>query len=157
MKITDLIKDLVIEGKLSDYGLNNTPAALRKEKEMRFKKSKPMDSITDLDLNTLSRNVTVKEYRYGPLNPDDEKGSEKFWEDKAEMWDTTVEHAKSSRCSNCSAFNQKTSTINKIAKAIGDQAKKIVKQSNIGFCEFFWFKCAGSRTCDAWVGGGPIT
>ena len=124
MKITDLIKDLVIEGKLSDYGLNNTPAALRKEKEMRFKKSKPMDSITDLDLNTLSRNVTVKEYRYGPLNPNDEKGSEKFWEDKAEMWDTTVEHAKSSRCSNCSAFNQKPSTINKIAKAIGDQGKK---------------------------------
>ena len=148
MKITDLIKDLVIEGKLSDYGLNNTPAALRKEKEMRFKKSKPMDSITDLDL---------KEYRYGPLNPNDEKGSEKFWEDKAEMWDTTVEHAKSSRCSNCSAFNQKPSTINKIAKAIGDQGKKIVKQSNIGFCEFFWFKCAGARTCDAWVGGGPIT
>ena len=157
MKITDLIKDLVIEGKLSDYGLNNTPAALRKEKEMRFKKSKPMDSITDLDLNTLSRNVTVKEYRYGPLNPEDEKGSKKFWEDKAEMWDTTVEHAKSSRCSNCSAFNQKPSTINKIAKAIGDQGKKIVKQSNIGFCEFFWFKCAGARTCDAWVGGGPIT
>ena len=157
MKITDLIKDLVIEGKLSDYGSNNTPAALRKEKEMRFKKSKPMDSITDLDLNTLSRNVTVKEYRYGPLNPNDEKGSEKFWEDKAEMWDTTVEHAKSSRCSNCSAFNQKPSTINKIAKAIGDQGKKIVKQSNIGFCEFFWFKCAGARTCDAWVGGGPIT
>ena len=157
MKITDLIKDLVIEGKLSDYGLNNTPAALRKEKEMRFKKSKPMDSITDLDLNTLSRNVTVKEQRYGPLNPNDEKGSEKFWEDKAEMWNTTVEHAKSSRCSNCSAFNQKPSTINKIAKAIGDQGKKIVKQSNIGFCEFFWFKCAGARTCDAWVGGGPIT
>ena len=157
MKITDLIKDLVIEGKLSDYGLNNTPAALRKEKEMRFKKSKPMDSITDLALNTLSRNVTVKEYRYGPLNPNDEKGSKKFWEDKAEMWDTTVEHAKSSRCSNCSAFNQKPSTINKIAKAIGDQGKKIVKQSNIGFCEFFWFKCAGARTCDAWVGGGPIT
>ena len=157
MKITDLIKDLVIEGKLSDYGLNNTPAALRKEKEMRFKKSKPMDSITDLDLNTLSRNVTVKEYRYGPLNPEDEKGSKKFWEDKAEMWDTTVEHAKTSRCSNCSAFNQKSSTINKIAKAIGEQGKKIVKQSNIGFCEFFWFKCAGARTCDAWVGGGPIT
>ena len=157
MKITDLIKDLVIEGKLSDYGKNNTPAALEKEKEIRNKNTKPMDSITDLDLNTFSRNLTVKEYRYGPLNPEDEKGSKKFWEDKAEMWDTTVEHAKSSRCSNCSAFNQKPSTINKIAKAIGDQGKKIVKQSNIGFCEFFWFKCAGARTCDAWVGGGPIT
>ena len=157
MKITDLIKDLVIEGKLSDYGENNTPAALEKEKELRNKNTKPMDSITDLDLNTFSRNLTVKEYRYGPLNPEDEKGSKKFWEDKAHMWDTTVEHAKTSRCSNCSAFNQKSSTLKKIAKAIGDQGEKIVKQSNIGFCEFFWFKCAGARTCDAWVGGGPIT
>ena len=157
MKITDLIKDLVIEGKLSDYGENNTPAALEKEKELRNKNTKPMDSITDLDLNTFSRNLTVKEYRYGPLNPEDEKGSKKFWEDKAHMWDTTVEHAKTSRCSNCSAFNQKSSTLKKIAKAIGDQGEKIVKQSNIGFCEFFWFKCAGARTCDAWVGGGPIS
>ena len=157
MKLTDVIKDLVIEGKLSDHGKNNTPAALDKEKELRNKNTKPMDSITDLDLNTLSRNLTVKEYRYGPLNPEDEKGSKKFWEDKAHMWDTTVEHAKTSRCSNCSAFNQKSSTLKKIAKAIGDQGKKIVKQSNIGFCEFFWFKCAGARTCDAWVGGGPIT
>ena len=157
MKLTDVIKDLVIEGKLSDYGKNNTPAALEKEKELRNKNTKPMDSITDLDLNTFSRNLTVKEYRYGPLNPEDEKGSKKFWEDKAHMWDTTVEHAKTSRCSNCSAFNQKSSTLKKIAKAIGDQGEKIVKQSNIGFCEFFWFKCAGARTCDAWVGGGPIT
>ena len=157
MKLTDVIKDLVIEGKLSDYGKNNTPAALEKEKELRNKNTKPMDSITDLDLNTFSRNLTVKEYRYGPLNPEDEKGSKKFWEDKAHMWDTTVEHAKTSRCSNCSAFNQKSSTLKKIAKAIGDQGDRIVKQSNIGFCEFFWFKCAGARTCDAWVGGGPIT
>ena len=157
MKLTDVIKDLVIEGKLSDHGKNNTPAALDKEKELRNKNTKPMDSITDLDLNTFSRNLTVKEYRYGPLNPEDEKGSKKFWEDKAHMWDTTVEHAKTSRCSNCSAFNQKPATLKKIAKAIGDQGEKIVKQSNIGFCEFFWFKCAGARTCDAWVGGGPIT
>ena len=157
MKLTDVIKDLVIEGKLSDHGKNNTPAALDKEKELRNKSTKPMDSITDLDLNTFSRNLTVKEYRYGPLNPEDEKGAKKFWEDKAHMWDTTVEHAKTSRCSNCSAFNQKSSTLKKIAKAIGDQGEKIVKQSNIGFCEFFWFKCAGARTCDAWVGGGPIS
>ena len=130
---------------------------LGKKKRWGLRRVNRWTLLPNLDLNTLSRNVTVKEYRYGPLNPNDEKGSEKFWEDKAEIWDTTVEHAKSSRCSNCSAFNQKPSTINKIAKAIGDQGKKIVKQSNIGFCEFFWFKCAGARTCDAWVGGGPIT
>ena len=29
MKITELIKDLVKEGKLSDYGDNNTPAAFK--------------------------------------------------------------------------------------------------------------------------------
>jgi len=156
MKITELIKDLVKEGKLSDYGDNNTPAALNKEKEIKGKKIKPEDSITDLDLNTLNRNQTIKEYRYGPLNPEDEKGSKQFWEDKAEMWDTTVEHAKTSRCANCSAFNKSKSTLDKIAKGIGEDGKKIVEQSDLGFCELFWFKCAGARTCDAWIGGGPI-
>lgn len=156
MKLKDLVKELVVEGKLSDYGDNNNPAALNKEKEIQGKKLKPMDAIEDLDLNTLSRNVTIKEYRYGPLNPDDEKGTKKFWEDKAEMWDTTVEHAMTSRCSNCVAFNQKPTTLKKMAKAIGDEGDKIIKKANLGFCEFFWFKCAGARTCDAWVAGGPL-
>ena len=106
--------DILTEGVLSDWGDNNTPAALKKEKEIKNKKVKPEDAITDLDLNTLNRNQTVKEYRYGPLNPDDEKGSAKFWEDKAHMWDTTVEAAKASRCSNCGAFDQKKSTLGKI-------------------------------------------
>ena len=148
--------DILTEGVLSDWGDNNTPAALKKEKEIKNKTVKPEDAITDLDLNTLNRNQTVKEYRYGPLNPDDEKGSAKFWEDKAEMWDTTVEAAKQSRCGNCGAFDQKKGTLAKIEKAIGEEGKTIVKNANIGFCEFFWFKCAGARTCDAWVGGGPI-
>jgi len=155
--IVSKIKNKILtEGVLSDWGDNNTPAALKKEKEIKNKKVKPEDAITDLDLNTLNRNQTVKEYRYGPLNPDDEKGSAKFWEDKAHMWDTTVEAAKASRCSNCGAFDQKKATLDKIAKAIGEEGKTIVKNANIGFCEFFWFKCAGARTCDAWVGGGPI-
>ena len=155
--IANQIKDdILTEGVLSDWGDNNTPAALKKEKEIKNKKVKPEDAITDLDLNTLNRNQTVKEYRYGPLNPDDEKGSAKFWEDKAHMWDTTVEAAKASRCSNCGAFDQKKATLSKIEKAIGEEGKTISKNANLGFCEFFWFKCAGARVCDAWVGGGPI-
>ena len=149
-------RKFILEGKLSDWGENNTPAALQKEKEIGDKKVNPEDAITDLDLNTLNRNHTIKEYRYGPLNPDDEKGSQEFWEDKAEMWDTTVEVAKSSRCSNCGAFDQKKTTLAKIEKAIGEEGKTIVENANIGFCEFFHFKCAGARVCDAWVGGGPI-
>ena len=150
-------KDRILtEGKLTDWPGYNTPAALSKEKEIANKKTKPEDSITDLDMNTLNRNRTIKEYSYGPINPDDEKGSEPFWKDKAEFWNTTVEAAKASRCANCGAFDQKKATLNKIEKAIGEEGKTIVKNANIGFCEFFWFKCAGARTCDAWVGGGPI-
>ena len=72
------------------------------------------------------------------------------------MWDTTVEAAKQSRCSNCGAFNQKPDVIKKITKAIGEEGDVIAREANLGFCEFFWFKCAGARTCDAWVSGGPI-
>ena len=147
---------ILTEGKLTDWPGYNTPAALNKEKEIANKKTKPEDSITDLDLNTLNRNRTIKEYSYGPLNPDDEAGSAPFWKDKAEFWNTTVEAAKQSRCANCGAFDQKKATLDKIEKAIGEEGKTIVKNANIGFCEFFWFKCAGARTCDAWVGGGPI-
>jgi len=150
-------KDRILsEGKLSDWPGYNTPAALNKEKEIGSKKVKPEDALTDLDLNTLNRNVTIKEYSYGPLNPDDEAGSAPFWEDKAEFWNTTVEAAKQSRCGNCGAFDQKKATLSKIEKAIGEEGKTIVKNANLGFCEFFWFKCAGARVCDAWVGGGPI-
>jgi len=156
MKLKYILKDSILEGKLSDWPGYNTPAALNKEKEIKNKKIKPEDAITDLDLNTLNRNQTIKEYSYGPLNPDDNPGSKKFWENKAELWNTTVEAAKQSRCGNCGAFDQKKATLNKIEKAIGSDGKTLVKNANIGFCEFFWFKCAGARTCDAWVGGGPI-
>ena len=63
-RIVDSIKnDILTEGVLSDWGDNNTPAALKKEKEIKNKTVKPEDAITDLDLNTLNRNQTVKEYR----------------------------------------------------------------------------------------------
>ncbi len=151
-RLKNILKDTILESK-SNY---NTPAAISKEKSIGNKKVKPEDSITDLDLNTLNRNQTIKEYSYGPLNPDDKKGSKAFWEDKADLWNTTAEAAKQSTCSNCGAFDQKRSTLSKIEKAIGSDGKTIVKNANIGFCEFFWFKCAGARICDAWVGGGPI-
>ena len=78
-KLKGIVKDIVLEGKLSDWDGYNTPAALKKEKEIKGK-NKPEDAITDLDLNTKNRNLTIKEYSYGPRNPNDEKGSKKFWE-----------------------------------------------------------------------------
>ena len=38
----------------------------------------------------------------------------------------------------------------KYAVAVQDAA-------NLGYCQLFHFKCAGDRTCDAWLMGGPIT
>jgi len=150
------LKGILKESILESNDSYDTPAAIAKQKSLGKSKVKPEDSITDLDLNTLNRNQTIKEYSYGPLNPADEIGSKKFWEDKAELWNTTVDAAKNATCANCGAFDQKKSTLTKIEKAIGDDGKTIVKNANIGFCEFFWFKCAGARTCDAWVSGGPI-
>jgi hypothetical protein len=31
-----------------------------------------------------------------------------------------------------------------------------IDAGDLGYCEAFDFKCAASRTCDAWVVGGPI-
>ena len=61
-KLKGIVKDIVLEGKLSDWDGYNTPAALKKEKQSKGK-NKPEDSITDLDLNTKNRNLTIKEYR----------------------------------------------------------------------------------------------
>ena len=86
----------------------------------------------------------------------DIKGSESFWVDKANMWETTPEIAKSARCKNCSMFNQTKEIMDRIAKGIGPKGKEIVKKADLGYCELFWFKCAGDRTCDAWIVGGPL-
>lgn len=153
MKFNELYDDFINEN-LSDFKGYNTPAALKKEKNL--KGTNRYSAIEDLDLNTLNRNLTIKEYGYGPLNPENKKDSKEFWENKAQMWDTSLEMAKSSTCSNCAAFNQKKEILKKISDAIGPEGKGIVEEANLGFCELFWFKCAGARTCDAWLTGGPI-
>ena len=41
--------------------------------------------------------------------------------------------------------------------AVAGDTKEIVEEANLGYCELFDFKCAGDRTCDAWITGGPLT
>ena len=42
-----------------------------------------------------------------------------------------------------------------IAKGIGDEGDPwaMIEAGDLGYCEIFDFKCASSRTCDAWVAG----
>jgi hypothetical protein len=41
-------------------------------------------------------------------------------------------------------------------KAEGVAAQAVTEAANLGYCQLFHFKCAGDRTCDAWLTGGPI-
>ena len=68
------------------------------------------------------------------------------------------------RCINCAAFVVKEKMMECIQKGIAstsideeDIAKDIISQADLGYCELFDFKCAGSRTCDAWITNGPLT
>ena len=69
----------------------------------------------------------------------------------------SVDEAKQSRCGNCAAFNVSDKIKQCIADGIGNEADPwgTIKLADLGYCEIFDFKCAASRTCDAWVVGGP--
>lgn len=122
----------------------------------------------DVSVNLKNRNHAIKEYGYGPMNP--LEPSLPFWNRLAKMWNTTAAEAKKSRCDNCSAFIQTKEMLACIQKGIGydpDEppannkaeavsAQAVAQSADLGYCQLFHFKCAGDRTCDAWLVGGPI-
>jgi len=115
----------------------------------------------DISLNLANRKICVDKANYGPANP--ELPNDEFWKAKADLFKTSVEEAKTMRCKNCAAFIQKEKMMNCIEKGVASEinedklAQEIIDKANLGYCELFDFKCAGERTCDAWITGGPIT
>jgi hypothetical protein len=116
----------------------------------------------DISINLANRKTCVDKANYGPANP--ELPNDEFWQAKADLFKTSIEEAKTMRCGNCSAFVVKEKMRQCIEKGIAsmsidenDLAKDIVNEADLGYCELFDFKCAGSRTCDAWITGGPLT
>lgn len=119
-------------------------------------------ATADVHVNLKNRNHAIEEYGYGPMNPELPNG--KFWKRLSDLWSVTPEEAKRSRCGNCAAFIQTPKMMACITSGMaGDEeyekpdAESVVEASNLGYCQLFHFKCAGSRTCDAWLVGGPIT
>lgn len=117
----------------------------------------------DITLNLKNRQICVNKANYGPANP--ALNDETFWQNKAALFKTSVEQAKTMRCSNCAAFIKTEKMLSCIQKGIAalteEQqemkiAEEITDRANLGYCELFDFKCAGDRTCDAWITGGPI-
>jgi hypothetical protein len=118
-------------------------------------------ATSDIKLNLENRENAIKAAEYGPLNP--KEPNDEFWQDKADRWSLPVEEAKKSICGNCVFFIRTPSMLDCIASGIesGDSSSKnawdAIDTAELGYCEAFDFKCAASRTCNAWVVGGPIT
>jgi len=116
-------------------------------------------AICDIKENIKNRNWTIDNFAYGPLNPDCPDPG--FWEKKAEMWHTDVCTAQTARCGNCSAFDQSPKIMDCIIQGINEHSvadpRSVEDLADLGYCQLFKFKCAGARTCDAWLYGGPIT
>ena len=111
----------------------------------------------DITLNLKNRAKAITSAAYGPENP--KLPNRAFWAKKADVWDVSERDAKTSLCGNCAAFNVSDDMKECIAKGIGMDADPwgTIRLADLGYCEIFDFKCAASRTCDAWVVGGPNT
>ena len=111
----------------------------------------------DIKLNIENRQTAINEANYGPLNPNEP--NEEYWKAKAEQFKGDIQSAKKALCGNCVFFYRTKEILECIAKGLGDEVDPYdsITAGEIGYCEAFDFKCAASRTCAAWVVGGPIT
>ena len=115
----------------------------------------------NIELNLKNRQNAIDNVGYGPLNP--VEPNDDFWQEKADKWKTSSEEAKKSVCGNCVFFVRTPQMLDCISTGIEqggssvDDADASIDQAELGYCEALDFKCAASRTCNAWAVGGPIT
>jgi hypothetical protein len=115
------------------------------------------ESTKNIELNIANRQKCIDEANYGPLNPNEP--NEDYWKAKADQFGANVEEAKKALCGNCVFFYRTPEILKCIAEGLGQEVDpyEAIEAGEIGYCEAYDFKCAASRTCDAWVVGGPIT
>lgn len=121
-------------------------------------KSCPVETH-DITANLRNRGKAIDKANYGPMDP--EQRNDRFWNDKARAWDVSPDEARTQICGNCRAFNQTSEMMECIRVGIEGKdtdrdAMDVAEAGDLGYCEIFDFKCASSRTCDAWIVGGPI-
>ena len=113
------------------------------------------EATQDVAINLENRQECIDVANYGPLNPNE--ANEEYWKKKADMFEGDVASAKKALCGNCAFFVQTKKMLDCIAGGINDTNEwDTIDAGDLGYCEAFDFKCAASRTCDAWVVGGPI-
>jgi hypothetical protein len=112
----------------------------------------------DIQVNLQNRQHGIDKYHYGPANPD-KPG--RYWKDAAKRWKIDEATAKTMKCANCAAFDISDKMYDCMVKGIQGDEKNIdalstIKTGDLGYCNFLHFKCAGARSCAAWVTGGPV-
>jgi hypothetical protein len=65
------------------------------------------------------------------------------------------------KCGNCAAFDVSDQMWKCIEDGIKGDDKTVdgmatIHKADLGYCNFLHFKCAGTRSCTAWVTGGAI-
>lgn len=111
----------------------------------------------DLDVNVKNRQRAIDNHHYGPANPD-EPGD--YWKVSARQWDVPEKIARTMQCSNCAAFVINDAMYKCIHDGMGKEAyeaEKTREAADLGYCNLLHFKCAGTRSCELWITGGPIT
>ena len=108
----------------------------------------------NVGLNTANRDRAIQAdfIKYGPLNVE-EPGD--YWEQIAKKWNTSVEAAKKSRCSNCVAFDISPRMIEKCIPALISEPVED-EFGILGYCWMHHFKFHSARACNTWAAGGPI-
>jgi len=106
-----------------------------------------------VQLNLKNRQHAIDQIGYGPPNP--KEPNEDFWREKAKMWKIKdLKQVKTMRCGNCAAFDRTAKMLDCIEKGLGGKSADgydTVSEGELGYCHMLKFKCAASRTCDAWV------
>jgi hypothetical protein len=112
----------------------------------------------DIDVNLKNRQKAIDEYHYGPANPE---VPDNYWKDAAKRWNITEKTAKTMLCGNCAAFDVSDKMWACIEDGIKGNEKNAdamatIHKADLGYCNFLHFKCAGTRSCTAFVTGGAI-
>ena len=113
------------------------------------------EATQNIEINLANRQTAIDKAMYGPL---DIKNPGDYWKKIADKWGVDEQTARGEICGNCAAFNITSKMLECIAEGIsGDDAWDVIEAGDLGYCEFFKFKCNANRSCSAHVDGGPIT
>lgn len=156
MPITEVKNNV---GKVIGYRDGDTGPIYRDENEAISKSNSCPIATQDIHVNLENRQHAIDEYLYGPLDPS--QPNIEYWSKIAEIWhQDDIESVKTARCGNCAAFNVSYKMKQCMANGIGSEpnsdAMDVVDAGELGYCMLFKFKCAGARTCAAWITGGPV-